>query len=191
MKKVAITGGIGSGKSTVGEILRAKGFSVYSCDEIYRDLQSDNEYLTALARLFPNVIQRGKLDKKALSEIVFQDKTALDKLNGLAHPMILSRLMKSIAEEKEKTVFVEVQLLFEAGWEKYFDEILVVTRDLEARIAAVQKRNGLTREEVLSRINNQFDYSKRNTYPKNVFLIDNNGTAEDLKNRVEKYLLTV
>lgn len=191
MKKIAITGGIGSGKSTVGKILKEKGFPVYSCDEIYADLQTDSLYLTALKGLFPEVLTEGKLDKATLSKRVFQDKEALQKLNALAHPMILERLMQAIQKEKSETVFVEVQLLFEAGWEKYFDEILVVTRELEARIAAVQTRSKLSKEEVLSRIQNQFDYQTLNDRNEKITVMKNDGTTADLKDRVEEYLLSL
>ena len=191
MKKIAITGGIGSGKSTVGKILKEKGFPVYSCDEIYADLQTDSLYLTALKGLFPEVLTEGKLDKATLSKRVFQDKEALQKHNALAHPMILERLMQAIQKEKSEFVFVEVQLLFEAGWEKYFDEILVVTRELESRIAAVQTRSKLSKEEVLSRIQNQFDYQTLNDRNEKITVMKNDGTTADLKDRVEEYLLSL
>lgn len=157
-KKIAVTGGIGSGKSAVCEILRDMGYPVFSCDEIYKTMQTDPRYLAALEEAFPGAVKGDVLDKKFLSARVFSDPAALKRLNGLAHPEIMRRLYAET--EKYPLSFAEVPLLFESGREKDFDAVIVVYRPENERVAAVCRRDGFTPEQVLERIKNQVDYEK-------------------------------
>ena len=85
--KIAITGGIGSGKSAVAEIIKNQGFSVFSCDEIYKELLRDKQFLNLISLNFDGVLSAdGELDRQKLSDIVFNDKTALGVLNNITQP---------------------------------------------------------------------------------------------------------
>ena len=141
--KIAITGGIGSGKSAVCRILKERGYPVFSCDEINRTLLSEKSYLDGLCALFPACVKDGKLNKAALSALVFSDKEALRTLNAYAHPRISERLRRDM-DGARKTCFAEVPLLFESGMTKQFDCAIVVLRNKEERIRAVVARDGLT-----------------------------------------------
>ena len=158
VKKIAVTGGIGSGKSVVCQIIRDFGYPVFSCDEIYKKMQRDKDYLSMIDTAFLGVVKKGVLDKKALSEIVFSDKSQLEKLNSLTHPAIIQKLYAQM--EKYPVSFAEVPLLFESGKKDDFDGVIVVYREIENRIAAVCERDKLTRDNVISRIKNQADYEK-------------------------------
>lgn len=163
VKKIALTGGIGSGKSEVLSIIKNLGYTVFSCDEINRELLTKRKVLKYLKVLFPTTVKgffRPKLDKKALSDLVFSDKSALNDLNGLMHPMIMETLIKRIDGVKSGAVFAEVPLLFEEGYQDLFDNVIVVKRDKNERIESVVKRSNISREEVSKRINNQIDYDK-------------------------------
>ena len=182
-KKIAITGGIGSGKSAVSQIIQRAGYPVFSCDKIYAELCSDPEYLEKLGKIFPDCVKDGKLLRNTLSEKVFSDKNALETLNALSHPLIMARLETQM--EQFPLAFAEVPLLFEGGYEKRFDKVIVVMREMRLRIESVKARDNLTENEILSRIKQQFDYEN---LPANCLVIENNGTLSDLQESTQKIL---
>ena len=183
--KIAITGGIGSGKSAVCRILKERGYPVFSCDEINRALLGEKSYLDGLCALFPACVKDGKLNKTALSALVFSDKEALKTLNAYAHPRISERLRCDM-EGAEKTCFAEVPLLFESGMTKQFDGAIVVLRNKEERIRAVVTRDGLTAEQAEARMKQQFDYD--GPLPDGCLAIENDGDETALCNKVDDVL---
>ena len=183
--KIAITGGIGSGKSAVCRILKERGYPVFSCDEINRTLLSEKSYLDGLCALFPACVKDEKLNKTALSALVFSDKEALKTLNAYAHPRIAERLRRDM-EGAEKTCFAEVPLLFESGMTKRFDCAIVVLRNKEERIRAVVARDGLTAEQAKARMKQQFDYD--GPLPDGCLAIENDGDETALCNKVDDVL---
>jgi dephospho-CoA kinase len=194
MKKfrVAITGGIGSGKSTVARYIAEQGYPVYSCDEIYKQLYNTSKYQKELQEAFPSCVVDGKVDKTLLSSLVFNDPQSLQKLNALAHTRIMQTLEREMEHAKNRIVFAEVPLLFEGGYETLFDAVLVVLRDREQRISSIVSRDQLERGAAEKRLFSQIDYdnSKRiaDFQEKGYFLIKNNKSQSDLKNEVEKIL---
>ena len=156
--KIAITGGIGSGKSTVAAFVKEMGYTVVSADEAYARIAQDEAYLAEVKKLFPAAVhgEPPALDRAALSAEVFADKEKLAKLNALAHPAIM-REMFAEAEGKD-VAFFEVPLLFEGGYEKLFDKVVVVKRAKEERIESVCRRSRLTRAQAEARISAQIDY---------------------------------
>ena len=160
-KTIAITGGIGSGKSTVAKEILLLGFPVFSCDQIYREIMEDEAYIAQISNVFDGVVVEGKIDKNALSQLVFSDKTARNKLNSIAHPLIMSTLYARMQNCASDFVFAEVPLLFEGGYEKDFDDIIVVYRNKSERIKSVMDRDGVSELEVVSRMRSQIDYEKK------------------------------
>ena len=191
---IAVTGGIGSGKSLVMDILKKIGYTTFSCDDIYRDLSFNKEYLLELKKIFPLVINdKGELERKRLAEIVFNDKKELKNLNDLAHPWVF-RILKEKIEKENGVVFSEVPLLFESGAEKDFDYVIIVNRKKNERISAVCARDGVGKENVENRINNQFDYEKNLQVfleRENFFVLENNLSVEHLKTNIEKILAQI
>ena len=183
--KIAITGGIGSGKSAVCRILKERGYPVFSCDEINRTLLSEKSYLDGLCALFPACVKDGKLNKAALAALVFSDKEALETLNAYAHPRISERLQRDMDGAK-KTCFAEVPLLFESGMTKQFDGAIVVLRNKEERIRAVVARDGLTAERAEARMKQQFDYN--GPLPDGCLVIENDGDEAALREKVDEAL---
>ena len=179
-KKIAVTGGIGSGKSMVCSILREKGYPVFSCDGIYREMQTDPVYLGAMEKIFPGVTAGGVLDRKKLSAVVFRDGAALAKLNALSHPAIMRRLYERMAAYP--VAFAEVPLLFESGRQGDFDGVIVVYRPQRERIDAVRARDGLSEEEILLRMKNQADYEK--IIREGHTVIYNDGDLSSLRHKV-------
>ena len=183
--KIAVTGGIGSGKSAVCRILKERGYPVFSCDEINRTLLSEKSYLDGLCALFPACVKDGKLNKAALSALVFSDKEALKTLNAYAHPRISERLRREM-DSAEKTCFAEIPLLFESGMAKQFDCAIVVLRNKEERIRAVVARDGLTPEQAEARMKQQFDYD--GPLPDGCLAIENDDDEAALCKKVDEVL---
>lgn len=176
--KIAITGGIGSGKSTVAKIISDNGYSVISCDEIYKQLLKDKNFLSKLCAEFGDILtNKGELDRKKLSDIVFNDKEKLKILNNLTHPQIMDKAVRRM--ENKGICFCEVPLLFEGGYERLFDKIIIVMRNTEDRIKSVIERNGADPISVQTRINSQFDYD--NIEFAKYYVIHNNADFADLR----------
>ena len=158
---IGLTGGIGSGKSVALRVLKEYGIKVISCDEEVNVLYKKHSVLRKLKIVFPEAIAGRifyKADKKKIAAMCFSDK---DKLGFLQNTLSKRAFENALKKAKKYSVCVmEVPLLFESSLEKYFDKIIVIKRDYETRIKDVQKRSGLTREEVMCRINNQIDYGK-------------------------------
>ena len=183
--KIAVTGGIGSGKSTVCQIIKNLGYPVISCDEIYKTILQDTEFLQKLAAEFGNeIIKDGKLDKAKLSSIVFSDEGKLKKLNEITHPEIMKELFAQAA--KFNICFCEVPLLFEGGYEKDFDGVIVVLRSLDERISSVAQRDNLGAEAVKNRIKSQINYD--NLKLTQYYVIHNDSNLNDLHDKTCKVL---
>lgn len=181
--RIAVTGGIGSGKTTVCNILNEFGFKVVSCDDVYKQIP-DQVLKAVLEKQFPAAVNNEKIDKKKLAQIVFNDKAQLEKLNSLTHPLIMKEVFKSM--EEQNILFAEVPLLFESGYDKYFNKIIVVIRDLGNRIESVVKRDNLSKNEVKNRINSQFNYDC--TDFTKYYVIHNDGNIDELRKEVLKVI---
>ena len=189
--KIAITGGIGSGKSTVSKYIQSLGYPVYSCDEINKEIFQTVAFQERLKQLFPACEKDGKIDKKLLSSCVFSDKVALRALNELAHPFIMAQLDSELETCKENYVFAEVPLLFECGYEDRFDFVIIVFRSLEDRISAVSLRDQSSPELVQQRIAAQWDYNeaKMMSLPKSKYVVlKNELTISDLNKKIDDAL---
>ncbi|MDE5601379.1 MAG: dephospho-CoA kinase, partial [Clostridia bacterium] len=138
--RIAIVGGIGSGKSEVLKVARDMGLACLSADEINSDLLNTPEYIAEIARAFPTAVCGGRIDRAILAKIVFSDDSARIKLNEIAHPRILAR----IREEKSSPLVVEMPLFLECGAQTLFDEVLFVYTPMTLRLERLEKR-GLSR----------------------------------------------
>lgn len=186
-KKIAITGGIGSGKSAVSKIISEAGYKVYSCDEIYSKLL-EGELTVKIAKIFESVVVNGKLDRKKLSGIVFSDADKLKTLTDLTNGEVIKYALSEMDKLKCLS-FCEVPLLFENGFEELFDGVIVVTRNKEERIKSVILRDNLTEDEILSRIDSQFDYDNCN-FAK-YYVIHNNRDIAYLEQQTKNILCKI
>ena len=188
MKRIAITGGIGSGKSTVSSILKGLGFAVLSCDEIYKEIICSDEYIKRVGEIFPEAVKNQAIDKAILAKIIFFNSENRKKIEEIAHPLIMDELLKRMEEARRDLVFAEVPLLFEGGYDTLFDGIVVVNRDKNLRIQAVKDRDRLGIEAIEARMNAQFDYDSSDNQTKlvakGVKVIINNTTKDDLEGQV-------
>lgn len=186
MKKIAITGGIGSGKSTVSEIIRKMGYVVVSADKVYSELLLNEDFVKEICELMniSPIEKDGRItiDRKALSALVFSDKTQLSRLNDFTHPRIMDEIFRR-SEGVEPLFFAEVPLLFERGYETEFDNVFVVRRQLDLRLSGTVKRDGKTEAEIRKVIDNQFDYEGNKSGYKSI-IIENNGAIHELETEV-------
>lgn len=156
-KFIAITGGIGSGKSTAAQILKNKGYTVYSADEVYASMLEDETFVLGIYNAVGIEGESLKnFNRKAVAAAVFNNKEKLDKLNAYTHKKIMDKMFS--LDNDKKLIFHEVPLLFESGYQDSYDRVLIINRPLEDRVKSVAKRSGLTEEEITLRIKNQFNY---------------------------------
>ena len=190
--KVAITGGIGSGKSTVSKYISELGYPVFSCDEIYKEIYSTADFQNQLKDAFPDCMKNGKVDKGLLSQVVFSNPSALQRLNTFSHPIIMAELFSQMQAAKADVVFAEVPLLMEENLDKDFDFVIVVLRDREKRIEAICNRDQMSREAAEARMNNQWEYdspeNKQKLLQNKFFILENNATEQHLQSNVKKII---
>ena len=110
MKKIAITGGIGSGKSLVGKYILSKGFPVFSCDDIYKELLKDDAFLYEIQKEFPCSFVNGALDKGILSSQIFSNEEKRARLNQITHPWIMNKLMEYMEHQSKPTIAIQPKL---------------------------------------------------------------------------------
>lgn len=159
---VGLTGGIGSGKSTVSDYLRRKGCLIIDADEISRAATGpDGPALEPILREFGAGVffDDGTLDRKKLSDIVFSDEESRNKLESIVVTIVINEFhaqIEHLREEGHKGIVIfDAPLLFEFGLQEYVDETWFVTASLETRVARVIKRDRTTRKDVMDRINSQ------------------------------------
>ncbi len=175
MKVVGITGGIGSGKSTVSKIFNQLGIPVYDSDTRAKALYSESRALKqAMVLEYGSEIYSGnEINRAKLADIVFNDKSQLAKLNSLVHPELQKDFDTWKSEQTSAYVLREAAILVESGAYKECDKVVVVTADESKRIARVVKRDNVLIEQVRQRISNQLTDKQRLVYSD--FEITNNG----------------
>ncbi len=157
---VGITGGIGSGKSTLAAKLRNEGFAVFDSDAEARNILNQNEIVRhKISDLFgADAYKAGKLDRKKIASIVFDNPEMLKKLSQIVHPAVLSHFDTFIKKHNNNEfVFVESAVIFESGLIKLVDMLILITASENERIRRVIERDNLTEIDVKSRMKNQIN----------------------------------
>jgi dephospho-CoA kinase len=157
--RVGITGGMGSGKSTVSEIFKTLGIPVYKADDAAKRLMNEDETVkTALIKYFgEQVYLDGKLNRQYLGEQVFNNKEKLSFLNSVVHPATINDGQRWMQKQSGAYAIKEAAIIFESGTQRYLDYIIGVYAPVTLRIFRSKKRDNLTQEEVKARINKQMD----------------------------------
>ena len=163
MFKVGLTGGIGSGKSTVARVFGVLGIPVFNADdESKRLLQEDEGAKSAVIAAFGGrIYPGGELDRAALASVVFNDPEALAKLNAIAHPAVRKELGQWVDRQRSPYVLVEAALLVDTGWYRSMDHLMVVSAPEAERVKRVMARDGATEEQVMARMRNQVGEEQR------------------------------
>lgn len=192
---IGLTGGIGTGKSTVSQILKDRGFPVIDLDVISHEVIEFPSVVEKIVQNFGREVldedEAGNctISREKLGKIIFANKEKRLALNSIMHPEILKVMHKKILEcksEKNKIIFVEVQLLFEVQWEKEFDYILLVAAKRDMQVRRVLERDKRSEEEAWNIINSQMSLDEKRE--KSDFVIENDGNMDDLNKKVDKFL---
>ncbi len=159
MLKIGLTGGIGSGKSTVAKVFEVLGIPVYYADDAAKRLMNGDEELKEKIQLqFGNeVYKNGKLDKKHLADIVFTSPEKLALLNALVHPATLKDADKWMRNQETPYAIKEAALIFESGAHEQLDYVIGVKAPAPLRLQRTMHRDGISRDEVLARMDKQMD----------------------------------
>lgn len=178
MMIIGLTGGIGSGKSTVLALFKALGALTYVADiEAKKLMNTDAELRNQIQKLFgEQAYENGELNRSYISSIVFNDTEKLKTLNALVHPKVREDFQHFIKSQKAKFVIYEAAILFESGSDQFCDYIITVTADFDQKIERIMKRDGVSEAQVLERMQNQSndDYKIK----KSDFVIRNNHLDE-------------
>jgi len=176
MKKIGITGGIGSGKSTVCEIFKLLGVPVFHADEEAKKLQDNDPSIREhLINLFGKRIYSsdGKLDRKKLAGLIFNDSIALANVNSIIHPLVRLSFQKWTQQHQDALyILYEAAVLLESGYSSDFDRNILVLADEKVRIERVIRRDHISEELVMQRINNQMPDAQKIKMVD--FIIENN-----------------
>lgn len=182
---IGLTGGIGSGKTTVAKLFDELGVPIYVSDiEAKKLMTSDVKLISSIKKLLGEEAYRNnELNRNYISEKVFKDKTLLNDLNGLVHPVVANDFIKWEQTQNSSYVIKESAILFESGSYKNCDLVITVTAPLEERVKRVMKRDKVTRKQVLHRVMNQSQDDDK--IDRSNFII-NNVTFESVKEQVFK-----
>jgi dephospho-CoA kinase len=185
---IGITGGIGGGKSEACRIFERHGATVIDADALARELMDSHPAIQRRIRkqLGDHLYgPDGHVDRKAMSKMLFTDDSARKKINEIVHPVVIEEIAGLLSAARQKRspwgVIVEAALIYESGVESLFDYVIVVTADQELRTTRVMQRSGLSRQEVLERMESQM--SDEEKCSRADFVIHNDGTTADLAAR--------
>ncbi len=188
MIKIGLTGGIGTGKTTVAKIFEKLDVPVYYADDRAKEImQTDPGIIRQIKDLLGvDAYRDNSLNTKYISDIVFSDKDKLAKLEAIVHPVVRKDFLDWVARQDTECVVIENAILHKSGMDKMVDFIIVVTAGDKIRMERLKKRDGKSENDIKKIIKNQ-KYEKK-LLKNNVFLIKNNGDIRELRNKVIEIL---
>lgn len=189
-KIIGLTGGIGSGKTMVAQYMQSQGIPVYIADEEAKKVMNIPEVVAEVAKTFGNdVIENGSVNRQKVAQLVFNSPEKLKQLNEIIHPRV-KQDFDNWVEKHHNFPFVvkEAAILFESGSYQFCDKIITVTAPLPVRLQRVMERDSVTRDQVLARMQNQWDDEKKVALSD--FVIQNI-RIEDTKSQVDNILKTL
>ncbi len=164
MYKIALTGGIGTGKTYLSNHFIQMGMPVFYADDEAKKIYQDPDFVQSLCRVFGAEIlfSDGQVNLKQLSRIVFGDAQKLQQLNAMIHPWVMAKFDAWAAQQSASAVIMETAIVFEGNLTHHFDKIIVADAPLELRIRRILKRNPeLSREEILQRMSHQLPQDEK------------------------------
>lgn len=173
MIRIGITGGIGSGKTVIAQLLETMNIPVYLADIESKKLTESSEQIkNGLIQLFgQDIYTEGRLNKPQLASIIFTNKASLAAVNKIIHPVVKNDF--KVWSDKKQIVAMESAILFESGFQDCVDYIICVSAPLETRIERAMKRDNLSRQHIIERINNQMPQEEKEK--RSDFVINNDG----------------
>ena len=183
---IAITGGIGSGKTTVAQLLSLSEIPVYYADEKSKSLvNNENAIIQPLKELLgEDIYIDNTLDKKKLSSLIFNNKELLSKVNNIIHPEVKKDFLRWVDKQASKFVAIETAILFESKFDELVDVIISITCPIEVRIQRCMKRDNISRDIVEARINNQMSDDEREKLSDYIIINDNQHSVIKQVNKI-------
>ncbi len=189
---IGLTGGIACGKSTVADMLAARGAVLIDADQLAREVvEPGSPTLAQVADAFGQAMLQadGSLDRKRLGQVVFADESARKKLESLLHPPIRALMRSRMAayeqEDPSRLVVVDVPLLYESGLVEYFSEVMVVYVPREVQLARLMERDGMDEDAAEQRISAQLPIDEKKAMAD--ILIDNSGTRAATEQQIDQF----
>lgn len=160
---IAVTGSIGTGKSTTTTILKKLGYKVFNVDEMVREINTRRDIIEKIGALLGSemILGSGELNKIKLRELIFASTASREHLNGIIHPEVVKEMKKILFEHAQETIFMEVPLLFEVGLETLFDKIVVVRCSNVLQVERVMKRDGVNKEQAENSVRSQMSVHEK------------------------------
>lgn len=193
MKRIGLTGGIASGKSTAARILAEWGAPVVDADALAREVvMPGSEGLAAISARWPEVVRDGVLDRKRLGERVFSDQEERRALENILHPLIRREAERRIAElarQGETVAIYEAALLFETGTADELDEVILISAPRDLQIRRIMARDGLDPEEAVRRVDAQWPLEKKAALA--TYVVENDGEEAHLRERLRPVWETI
>ena len=193
MVVIGLTGGIGTGKSTVSDYLTSKGYYVIDADKMAHEMTArETDTLNNIVKAFGHeiLLDDGNLNRKKLGEIVFSNQEKLNILEELTTKVVVKNIISEVnvlrSGSKYDIIFIDAPLLFESGLNKIVDKVWLVDTDFEIRLNRIEKRDNVSREEAIKRIKNQLATDSKALYSDEI--IKNSQRKEDLYIVVDKLL---
>lgn len=187
MKRIGLTGGIASGKSTVARLLAEKGVPVIDADALARRVvEPGSPALAEIAARWPSVVEDGRLDRKALAAIVFSDPAERKALEAITHPRIRAEAERRFAEAEAAgapQAVYEAALLFENDLDRELDATILVAAPIEQQIERLRARDGLDRRAAEERLRAQLPLEEKRA--RATFVVENDADLETLRRRVD------
>ncbi|GHQ17718.1 dephospho-CoA kinase [Helicobacter pylori] len=189
---IALTGGIGTGKSTTIKILESQGYHILDADKIAHQLLQEHRF--KIARHFgSDILEKGILNRKKLGTIVFQNASELKWLEGFLHPLIRECMLKKAyeLEKNHQAYFLDIPLFFEVGGKKCYpvSKVVLIYVPRVLQIERLLERDKLKEAEILQRLACQMDIEQKRTMSD--YIIDNSSSLKDLNKQVERFLKTL
>lgn len=172
---VGLTGGIGSGKTTVAKLFEKQGIPIYIADERAKMIMERPDVVQSVQQIFPTSVmnERGLLDRSKIKQLVFDNKKLLEQLNQVVHPQVKKDFDDWLEQHQNAPIVMkESAILFENGLEKTCDAVIVVVAPEEVRIERVMARDGVSKEQVLKIIDNQMKDAEK--VKRSQYIIENN-----------------
>ena len=190
-KVIGLTGSIATGKSTVSKLLARLGAVIIDADKVAREIvQTGEQALEEIVEYYGEdiLLEDGSLDRKKLGKIVFNDPEKLEKLNEITHPKIIQRILDRVHRISNKydgaVIVIDAALLIEMNFQRYVDEVWVVTLSKEMQINRLMKRDQIKAKEAQNRIEAQMSSEEKSKYADEI--IDNSGNLEELEKDIMK-----
>jgi dephospho-CoA kinase len=163
MIKLGVTGGIGSGKTSVCRVFSVLGIPVFSADQEAREIMENEDGIIQRINTITgkDLYANGSLNRKELATLIFNNQNLLEKVNSLVHPVVIDHFKKWEKEQTSPYIIMEAAILFESGASKFVDRIATIVASKEERLERVMNRSSLSREQVLERMRNQMDDDTR------------------------------